>query len=411
MKEYIKKKWKVEKFTPSIVLIGLFLLCTIVSPKVKLFIPIIILSVLVEFILLKQEFVFRIQHMLMSVFMIIVIASMIIANETFSLVHLFPYLIFFVFFIIVTMKSYNKSQLNFFTYCLQIGGVLASFLIIFNGKAYYGEELRYTIILSTGPQDPNFTAILLCLPLVAFLIRAFYSTTKKSIIICGLGSILLLLTIVLTGSRTGMIAIASVIGTMFFAWIFKYKKEKKTKVTWKNMVFTMVTVVVVFAVGIMILPDQIVGRIFNYNSLYQYDNSQIVAGSPRLNIWLNSLDIISNKPIQGFGLGMFDYYLPQHKGLVTAIHNTYIDIWFQFGIAGLMAFGALVIRYLIEIIKTKSFLLISIMFVLAIGCMFLDMFYGREIWIIICSLSLYLNFCKDTGLTMEEIFGGRKYEG
>lgn len=406
MKEYIKRKMEEGEFTPSVLIIGLFLLITIISPKVKFFIPVIILTVFVEFIVLKEKLVFRRQHIIMSVFMIIVIASMLIAKETYSVVHLFPYLIFYVFFIVVTMKSYNKSQLNFFTYCLQIGGVLASLLIIFNGKAYYGEELRYTIILSTGPQDPNFTAILLCLPLVAFFMRIYYVTTKKNIVICGLGSVLLLLTIVLTGSRTGMIAIATIVGTMFFAWIIKYKKEKEAKFTWMKVLVVTFVIVAIFAAVIMILPDQIVGRIFNYNSLYQYENSKIIAGSPRLNIWFNSLDLILIKPIQGFGLGMFDYYLPQHKGLVTAIHNTYIDVWFQFGIVGLLAFGAVIINYLIDIFRTKTFPLISLMFVLAVGCMFLDMFYGREIWIIICALSLYLNFYKDTGLTMKDILGG-----
>lgn len=408
MKKYLNINHYKEVLTPSILVTGIFLILTIISPKIEFFVPIIVITILFEFIFLKEEFTIRKQQILIMCFMCVVVISMLIAKEQFSMNYIFPYIAFGGFYILVTLKSYTSRQLNYFSHCLEFGGILACMLIIINGKAYYGEELRYTIILATGPQDPNFTSILLCLPLIVFLLRMYYNPKKLNCVICSLGALVLMFTIVLTGSRTGMIALTMIIITMFISTLLKSKKEKK--LTWRKVIVVLAILVIILSTIILMLPDQIIGRIFNYNSLYQYDNSSIIAGSPRLNIWINAVEILFHRPIVGFGLGMNDYYLLQHKGLITALHNTFIDVWFQFGIVGFVMYIYIIFNYVKDIFITKSYPLTTLIFVLLVGCMFLDMFYGREIWIILMTLSLYLNYMKDTNMNIKSVFGGNSCE-
>lgn len=410
MKKYLNKNHYKEILTPSILVTGIFLILTIISPKIKLFLPIIVISIIFEFIYLKEVFTIRKQQILIMCFMCVVVISMLMAKEQFSMNYIFPYMAFGGFYVLVTLKSYTSKQLNYFSHCIELGGILACLLIIINGKAYYGQELRYTIILATGPQDPNFTSILLCLPLIVFLLRVYYNPNKFNCIICSTGALLLMFTIVLTGSRTGMIALTMIIITMFISALLKYKKEKKIKLTWGKVIVILVIVAIILSTIILILPDQIIGRIFNYNNLYQYDNSSIIAGSPRLNIWINAIEILFHRPIVGFGLGMNDYYLLQHSGLITALHNTFIDVWFQFGIIGFVMYIYIFFNFVKCIFITKCYPLTTLIFVLLVGCMFLDMFYGREIWIILMTLSLYLNYIKDSNMSIKSVFGGNSCE-
>lgn len=67
----------------------------------------------------------------------------------------------------------------------------------------------------------------------------------------------------------------------------------------------------------------------------------------RLGIWRNSLDLASDYPFTGLGLGNFEmayasYVLLTHVGHTFHAHNLFLDVWREQGIVGLLAFGWLV---------------------------------------------------------------------
>lgn len=390
MEKIIMKIENNEILRPSILAIGLFFMVTIISPKISILLPITGVAILFDYLILKENIVIRKQHVLICIFMIIVILSMIIASEKYSLVAIPPYIIFSLMFLLFTTKEYTEKQINFISRCIEIGGIIASILIMFFGKTYYGEELRYTIILNGERQDPNFTAILLCLPMVLFLVRIFYGKTLKHKLLNSIGAIITIFTIVLTGSRTGMICIAAIL--LISIAINIILNKNKIKFNLKKVIGIILIGIVIGIVGLNLLPDQITDRIFNYSNTYRYDNSTIIAGSPRLNIWINAMDLVFQHPVVGYGLGMSDYYMPLHKSLITALHNTYIDVWFQFGIFGLLVFAGVIGSFIYDFIKTKSYYLLNMIVLIMIAGGFLDLFYGREVWIILSFMMIVLNY-------------------
>jgi tetratricopeptide (TPR) repeat protein len=67
----------------------------------------------------------------------------------------------------------------------------------------------------------------------------------------------------------------------------------------------------------------------------------------RLGIWHNSLDLASDYPFTGLGLGNFEmayasYVLLALVGHTFHAHNLFLDVWLEQGVVGLLAFGWLV---------------------------------------------------------------------
>ena len=68
--------------------------------------------------------------------------------------------------------------------------------------------------------------------------------------------------------------------------------------------------------------------------------------SDREVVWRNSLDLISDYPLTGIGLGSFEmayssYVLLVHVGHTTHAHNLLLDVWLNLGILGLAAMAGL----------------------------------------------------------------------
>jgi O-Antigen ligase len=70
--------------------------------------------------------------------------------------------------------------------------------------------------------------------------------------------------------------------------------------------------------------------------------------SDRWEVWRNSLDLASDYPFTGLGLGGFElayssYVLLLHVGHTAHAHNLFLDLWLQQGLLGLLSFAGLAI--------------------------------------------------------------------
>lgn len=75
----------------------------------------------------------------------------------------------------------------------------------------------------------------------------------------------------------------------------------------------------------------------------------IGASGDRPNIWRNSLDLVSDYPITGFGLGDFEmtystYALLVHVGHTMHAHDLWLNVWLEQGLLGIMALAGLVLN-------------------------------------------------------------------
>jgi len=72
-------------------------------------------------------------------------------------------------------------------------------------------------------------------------------------------------------------------------------------------------------------------------------------GGDREQIWRNSLDLVGDYPLTGFGLGDFEmtystYALLVHVGNTMHAHNLWLDVWLNLGLLGLLALAGMVIN-------------------------------------------------------------------
>ncbi|MBD3257040.1 hypothetical protein GF377_01310, partial [candidate division GN15 bacterium] len=169
------------------------------------------------------------------------------------------------------------------------------------------------------------------------LIIAVFRVYKHAIIRLGCVGLLalLLLMIVNTGSRSGLLTLMVVGGAM--VWFSKYKFQ------------ALVVAAVVMVGGWFVLPGQYKER---YMTLVDDDRDADEVSSGRIAIWENGLRMIAAKPLLGVGAGGFQ--VANNSGefgppIDMKPHSLYIQLFASYGFLG----AAVWIAFLASIIRSQ----------------------------------------------------------
>ncbi len=154
---------------------------------------------------------------------------------------------------------------------------------------------------------------------------------RKSITVIWIG--LSLIGLALSEARSAWLALLIVTG-MWFTWRVTNQRiasRQTARLAWMTIVSAGGAIVMV---GILATPIGL---------------RLIDAGGDRLNIWRNSLDLVSDYPITGYGLGDFEmtystYALLVHVGHTEHAHNLWLNVWLEQGLLGLVALTSLVLN-------------------------------------------------------------------
>ncbi|MCJ1655232.1 O-antigen ligase family protein [Staphylococcus sp. NRL 16/872] len=233
----------------------------------------------------------------------------------------------------IFLKSYVISSV--------VIGMLCVFTSIFKTplltQLLFFDELRSKGLMN----DPNYFAM----TQIISLILVFKFTTRFLYRLAL--SFMILLAIFTTGSKTASIIIL----LLFFCYCI-------VKLLNRNIV-SIVSVLTVFSVALLCafyminfgnwhMQDLDLGGSFNrMTSIFKEGTASInESGSDRSLVWLNAISLI--KYTLGFGLGLFDYihvgtYV---NGVSLVAHNTYLQIFAEWGIL----FGLVFIFYLIYLL-------------------------------------------------------------
>lgn len=183
--------------------------------------------------------------------------------------------------------------------------------------------------LSAGSTyDPNDIALVLVTFLPVILAETFNGNMALRGVYLGLGT-LVLLGVVLTGSRGAIIAI----GVQALYFVLTAKK------------YRLFALGLVLAGGLVVvsIADQSLwdrfARLTGQSDIVDY-NLEDRAG--RLEIWKNGLKIVADNPVLGVGVGMFGtaHFLLDGKIGLTA-HNTYLQFAAELGLPGLILYLAM----------------------------------------------------------------------
>lgn len=159
------------------------------------------------------------------------------------------------------------------------------------------------------------------IPLAAAV--AFLEQGSKRVLVLFMTAVMVL-SVVLSRSRGGMIAIAV---QLVFVCIVLFRRQKTLRGMATALGSIAMIVVFVFALG----SDKMLERFSEAQDAY------------RLKIYRDTLRMAAQKPILGYGLGTFSTVYPAHRSfytnlLVNHAHNDYLELLAETGIVGLGLF-------------------------------------------------------------------------
>ncbi|MBL7141891.1 O-antigen ligase family protein [Patescibacteria group bacterium] len=260
---------------------------------------------------------------------------------------------FFAFFLILFFNLKNKKQITrIFHIIVAATGivVLYGFLQILGLDIFSWKEspfLGYRVFSTLG--QPNFLAswLLLVIPVIFWALfikthKPFKQFFLRPVFICLF--LLAIFVFILTQSRGGWIGFF--FAFFFFVIIFAWLKKQK-RLTTLLLVLLFLSLIFVVALNLYPFPlnkgDNILVRRFKTLS------HLTEAGQLRFIWWQNSLDLIKQKPVLGYGLetqhlNFVRYYRPEFAALEAInqipdrAHNDILDILLTSGLLGLVSY-------------------------------------------------------------------------
>lgn len=232
----------------------------------------------------------------------------------------------FLLFIICMCQLKNSYDVKRATWAL----VLSVAILIFAGFMSVSTH-RFYIMGSS--YDPNDLALLTVTIFPIVIYHFLYSRIWKKFILLLLIFAMILL-IMETGSRGGVLGLAS---TVFAILLYKINKISFAK---KGLLVIALTVFI-----LVFIPNDLKNR---FASIYSGEDYNLAiedthideGGGGRLAIWLYSMEYISNHPLIGAGAGQSSVAMGIDLGRYgyRTVHNSFLQVGMELGLPGLILF-------------------------------------------------------------------------
>lgn len=228
---------------------------------------------------------------------------------------------------LVSNEHYNAKEIKLVIDSLILTTTIFSVILIFYGYGYGGFAGRRSIrIEGHEAVDPNFMAAFILIGCMLTYIKILYQWQRqvrniRQVVWIGcLG--LQTIAILLTSSRGALVAMA--VGMIWGYMTYLKNISVKRKIIWIMLSFLLLLIGI--RVLFLVIPQSQIVRLFSFRSY--------AGGSGRITLWKNSLKVILNSPLFGFG-----YASSQAKYRLINIensfaHNTYFIIFETYGLVG-----------------------------------------------------------------------------
>lgn len=341
----LEKKRETPFVIVTVFLLSIFLNQSNVLFGINLSLSDFLIVGLVVRLIIKQELKFPLTHiMVFSAFSILLLFHslfiipnqyMIAADPLATLIDYTKLLVVFLYYIV----GFNLSRLKLTAVFLKgfvvgsvgIGfiGILISFIQIpyLSSVMLFGESRLIGLM-----NDPNFFAVIQCCAL-SILLRM-----KPLNMFVRMGAIgIILLSIISSGSKSGIILVVLYSGYFLIGKVVKMKKTTPLKVVSSLFLILGLSAVVPNLLSYSEeLMAVIVDRfpIFSRVELLFTDFSSAVSdgGSGRAQVWETALHMIDSAPVLGIGLGNYIPIANQFIHNPNVAHNTYLQLAAEWGI-------------------------------------------------------------------------------
>ena len=133
------------------------------------------------------------------------------------------------------------------------------------------------------------------------------------------------------------------------------------------------------------LPESIFARLFDFSRY----TSSYEGGGQRLLLWENAWELIWTDFNAIFGAGWGAYY--GHNNMYNAVHNTYLSMWVDVGLIGLLLFFITIIIACSGLLKRKKILAVALLIAGFAPSLFIDAINKRFFWTPIILLFMIIN--------------------
>lgn len=290
--------------------------------------------------------------MAVSNFLTASLQSYLITSNTVTRFLLFTIIILF--YGISTSHSYSRRELSFLFKSIGASTIVTSFLEIrrYLQLGLYAGRVSPVTLLGQD-LDPNYFALLVVVQIACAYVVALYSINIITKLLYFIFMCLGFVSVILTGSRSGMLCSIAVLGLGFIAYYLEAGSSKLS-----TTILLIVFFVVLLFMASRFMSDWMFDRFFN-NDYNDSSNAQ------RLNYWQNAIQRWPQRPLFGFGVGNYNYFFALDRGMVgdlsTTTHGTVTDFLVDFGILGLGLLIYIVGSSVLSLAKRHVYIMLAVL--------------------------------------------------
>lgn len=277
-------------------------------------------------------------------------------------------------YVIIVNRYFSRKELLILDIAILLGGIVTCLYGLYYTVSNFGFGSRLVI---AAQSDPNGLAGRVFLSLfISF--KFIKDVERKPKIIYYVCFFFILLSILSTGSRGAFVSLA----VTLTIWMFNLQN--------KNLIRSIIIFFIIL-VGILlilrILPEEINMRIIGIESYTRDLQSEY----SRSGIWKSFLTIIlPKKPILGYGSGSAGLVLQDYHGRFQGMHNTFFNMWLEYGILGLPLFMWLLYSIFKKLKNNSMIIEIGLLIGTMAIIFFLDAYAKKYLWntlayLVICS--------------------------
>lgn len=295
-------------------------------------------------------------------------------------------------------------DLNMVKRGLAIGVTIAAFLIIFMPTSSTYIEGRRTIILWGANMDPNI--------LSAVFIMGFYSildlqtrSQKEAMInkiVSYFAEIIIIIGIIYTGSRGGLISLIISLGILLLCLLKKGENEQRKRI-YLFLFFICILVVLL----LVFIPEQYLASRFSWTNLFGLNDYQNGAHN-RYTIWMRAWKLFKKNPLFGYGCGNF-YDAIATVYIECASHNLIVLLLVEYGILGSMPFFVFLFLTFRNLCRSGHPIMVAMFVAVLVISLSLDSLPYKYFWVTL--VFSYLEINRTENISIEVPYDKHNHSG
>ncbi|MFE6735638.1 O-antigen ligase family protein [Microbacterium sp. NPDC057650] len=261
----------------------------------------------------------------------------------------------------------------------------------FDQALYYG-GIRYRGLMN----DPNYFSVLACAAIAYFVRDKRVNRVSRTLCV-----LVLVCSILLSGSKTGFIALLLLTAVLLFEYIWIQRRSG-----------FLATMLVLACIVVALFWNDIAAAVFRLSASHGaqlpqlsrvaelFDDSLAATaqgGSNRDAVWSNALSVMESSPLLGVGIGSYTAVTAQVFGQAALAHNTYLQLASEWGMPlAVLFFGWLIVQIVRGTVvgyraqSTDMLMLRDMLLVFAIGSFGLSLNNARMFWLFLGAMMLLL---------------------